>query len=207
MPPVRARMGGLDGLRAVAAGLVFVCHAALYWSVQNNTWPQTQRSAVGQLGAFGVAIFFVISGCVIFRPFVGGGSVGLTAYACRRVSRIVPAYWVALAVFALVLPDRVPGLRTPHAWAFAAFLQVYVPGLVAQGLRPAWTLCVEITFYAAVPVLAMVRGRAAAVVLVGLAAGSVAVQALALNPVDSTILGYWDWFGVGMRLAWLSCGQ
>src|SRR3954470_1236399 len=107
MSPVRARLGGLDALRAVAAGLVFVCHAALFWSQQTDSWHETSRSAAAQLGTFGVAIFFVISGCVIFRPFLGGRPVDLVAYARRRLARIVPAYWVALVVFALVLPEQV----------------------------------------------------------------------------------------------------
>ena len=206
MPSSRTRLGGLDGLRAVAAGLVFVCHAALFWSRETDAWDETATSAVGHLGGFGVAIFFVVSGCVIFRPFIGGGPVDVAAYARRRLARIVPAYWVALAVLALLLPAQVPGLATSDAWVFAGFLQVYVPGQLAHGLSPAWTLCVEITFYAAVPVLAMLRGRGLMLVVAGLAGSSLAVQALALAPHTSTLLGHWDWFAIGIALAWLSSG-
>lgn len=206
MPPVRARLGGLDALRAVAAGLVFACHAASCWSQRTGHWHELANSAVGRLGGFGVAIFFVISGCVISRPFIAGASVDLGAYARRRLARIVPAYWVALAVFAVVFPGWVPGLRTAHAWEFAGFLQIYFPRLLPIGLAPAWTLCIELTFYAAVPLLAKARGYGAALALTTLALYSVVVQALALAPIDSTLLGYCDWFGIGIALAWLSQG-
>ena len=51
----------------------------------------------------GVAIFFVISGFLLYRPFLAasrGGPAAIRGYLRRRVLRIVPAYWVALTVLA-----------------------------------------------------------------------------------------------------------
>src|SRR5439155_8306716 len=56
----------------------------------------------------GVAIFFVISGFLLYRPFAASRAAGQPAprtgpYAWRRVLRIVPAYWLALTVTVVVL--------------------------------------------------------------------------------------------------------
>ena len=58
----------------------------------------------------GVTIFFVTSGFLLYLPFVParlGAEPDLTGpYAWRRFLRLVPAYWVALTVIALVLSRR-----------------------------------------------------------------------------------------------------
>ena len=54
----------------------------------------------------GVALFFLISGFLLYRPYAlalvhGSEPPRLAAYAKRRFLRIVPAYWVALTLLAL----------------------------------------------------------------------------------------------------------
>ena len=49
----------------------------------------------------GVTIFFVISGFLLYRPFIASRTTGADAprlrdYARRRVLRILPAYWLVL---------------------------------------------------------------------------------------------------------------
>ena len=57
-------------------------------------------------GFFGLNFFFVLSGFVLFLPVVARrgdfGSIG--SYAARRVARIVPAYYVAIAIGLAALP-------------------------------------------------------------------------------------------------------
>ena len=80
------RLIGLQYLRAIAATLVVLFHAAV------NT-----KASFG-FGTFGVDIFFVISGFLMWaitdehtRPW---------SFLRDRVRRVVPAYWVAtLTVF------------------------------------------------------------------------------------------------------------
>src|SRR3954452_12960796 len=103
---VRARSFPLvDGLRAVAALLVIVHHAGIY-AVLGGT-DSVLRPYVARLDV-GVAIFFLISGFLLYRPFVRArfrsiGAPRPLAYGWRRFLRIVPAYWVALTVIALWL--------------------------------------------------------------------------------------------------------
>jgi peptidoglycan/LPS O-acetylase OafA/YrhL len=192
---------------------VFLCHACLLWMMVHVESPSR---AIAYLGSFGVAIFFVVSGLVIYRPFVEARSSGVTpdlrAYAVRRMIRIVPAYWVALAVFAVVLPAEVGyPISSGHLGMFAAFGQIYSPGYYYSGLGPAWSLDVEVCFYAAAPVVAFAshwlierggRRHLEDLLLLCLGLASIAVRRFSPDGiVGGTILGYSGWFTIGMALA------
>ena len=77
----------------------------------------------------GVTLFFVISGFLLYRPFVaarfirGRRALGTGRYAWHRFLRIVPAYWVALTVIALWL--GLPHVFGPDAIVYYGFGQVY----------------------------------------------------------------------------------
>ena len=100
----------IDGLRAFAAIAVLLTHVSIYSGLVaagGDAARYAQRLEVG------VAIFFVISGFVLYRPFLQARldarelpRVG--RYAGRRALRIVPAYWLALTVAAVVL--SLPGV-------------------------------------------------------------------------------------------------
>ena len=93
----------IDGLRAFAAIAVLLTHVSIYSGLVaagGDAARYAQRLEVG------VAIFFVISGFVLYRPFLQARldarelpRVG--RYASRRALRIVPAYWLALTVAAV----------------------------------------------------------------------------------------------------------
>ena len=98
VPTVTARLPALDGLRAVAALLVVATHAAYLTGFTVN------GGLLGRLagrGDFGVAIFFALSGFLLHHGLVADardGRTDLRAYAVRRAARVLPAYWVTLAV-------------------------------------------------------------------------------------------------------------
>jgi peptidoglycan/LPS O-acetylase OafA/YrhL len=107
----------------------------------------------------GVTIFFVISGFLLYRPFVLAQLQEerlprVRSYAVRRFLRIVPCYWVALTVVALVLglDDVFTASGIP---TYYGFLQAYSDDTFAGGIGQAWTLCVEVAFYAFLPVWAV----------------------------------------------------
>src|SRR4051794_15995274 len=99
------RFPHVDSLRAIAALAVLGTHAALYAGAVH---PGSHVGRYAQRLEVGVAVFFVISGFLLYRPYVAARVAGIDGprvgpYAWRRFLRIVPAYWVALTISALAL--------------------------------------------------------------------------------------------------------
>ena len=212
-PPGNPRFPLLDSLRALAALAVFAGHTYT-----------GQYAFAADPGLFllavhvadeGVAIFFLLSGFLLYRPFLVARRAGrpypLGDYVTRRVVRIVPAYWAALTI--VIALGFVGGVDGGNWWAFYGFGQIYGPRLIGQGIGVAWTLCIEVTFYAALPVYAALaarltrRGgpRAEMILLGALSAGSLAYRAHYANLLQTAAIsrlpGYVLWFALGMGLA------
>ena len=213
-PPGNPRFPLFDSLRAVAALCVFAGHTVT--GVYTVSEHPTLFLWAAELAYEGVAIFFLISGFLLYRPFLvarrGGPAVGVAPYAKRRFLRIVPAYWVALTIF--IAAGFVSGVTTSNWWIFYAFGQIYSSVDIGHGIGVAWTLCIEVTFYAALPLFALVAGRLAGRsrwfatdlgLLALLAAGSLAFRAhfRAFTEIStvSTLAGTFFWFALGMGLA------
>ena len=191
----------LDGLRAVAALGVLLTHVAFQTG-------ETGRGAGGAVLArldAGVAVFFVLSGFLLYRPYARATLTGspwpsLRRYALRRAARILPAYWAVLAVVALA--STVPaGVLATHAWLG----QTYTGTLLAS-LSQTWSLCTEVAFYAVLPLLAAAAARRQTAVLAAAVLGSYAyIATVHLLDLDQRALlwlpGHLDWFAAGMAVA------
>jgi peptidoglycan/LPS O-acetylase OafA/YrhL len=210
----------MDSLRAIAALSVLAFHAAFFAGIYTSGSPL--RAYLAQPGV-GVAVFFAISGFLLYRPFVrarleGRPAPATRAYAWRRFLRIVPAYWLALTVVAIWLSLDVVVRPAWHLPLFYGFGQIYAAETGLSGLGQAWTLCVEVTFYAFLPLwaLAMRRRRAGGelAALAGLWVASLAWKLFATRHVRPSSLGSGPWlmplpnfldqFAVGMALAVVS---
>lgn len=151
----QARLGGFDGLRAIAALSVFVYHLIYFAPVADRSVQQLLE----QLRA-GVWIFFVLSGFLLYRPYArsraeGRSSPSLRSYAARRVLRILPAYWAALCFLTYVVHATVIAERGPRdALIQFGFLQIYTLEHTFLGLAHTWSLAVEAVFYALLPMYA-----------------------------------------------------
>jgi peptidoglycan/LPS O-acetylase OafA/YrhL len=191
----------LDGLRAVAALAVLLTHVAF----------QTGEVGRGAGGAVlarfdaGVAVFFVLSGFLLYRPYArarwtGGRWPSTGTYALRRAARILPAYWLVLA--AVAFTSSVPaGVLATHVWLGQAYT-----GPLLGSLTQTWSLCTEVAFYAALPLLAVAARRREGAVLAGCVAGSYAFIAV-VHVLDAPLRallwlpGHLDWFAAGMAVA------
>jgi peptidoglycan/LPS O-acetylase OafA/YrhL len=213
-PPGNPRFPLLDSLRAIAALTILVTHVS---GVTNFNTDNPLGAYTARLN-MGVTIFFLLSGFLLYRPFIaaryaGRPPIGVRAFFRRRVLRIVPAYWVALTVLALTI--GLAGMWH-HAVRLYLFGQIYWLDSTSEGIFPAWTLCIEVTFYAALPFFAMavarlVRGRrhplrieAAVLCALGLASLALrtALQATGgFYVLQNTLACYLDWFVVGMLVA------
>jgi peptidoglycan/LPS O-acetylase OafA/YrhL len=173
----RGRVAGLDGLRGVAASAVLVYHVWAFGAPDGVLPSLGAGYHLITLLPLGVVLFFTLSGFLLYRPFAaslwtGAPLPSLRSYARRRVLRLVPAYWVILAVVvaggaALVRAGdgslRLGPLHEqPLALAAnAALVQGYSPATVLTGIGPAWTLVVEVAFYSVLPLLALAVARVA----------------------------------------------
>jgi peptidoglycan/LPS O-acetylase OafA/YrhL len=151
--PRNPRFPLFDSLRAIAALSVLLFHVAFV--LEGFTDDRWGRYAT-QLN-IGVTIFFLISGFLLYRPFVRARYAGepmpdIGRYATRRLFRIVPAYWVALIVIALWIDLPVV---FDHPWFHFTFTHVYNRQDLLTGVGHTWTLAVEMTFYIFLPVWAL----------------------------------------------------
>ncbi|WP_249416507.1 acyltransferase [Streptomyces sp. TS71-3] len=146
------RLRALDGLRLVAALMVAVYHYGGRDGVIASAWGDTPRHQFPTMhqwfayGCLGVQIFFVISGFVIC---MSGWGRPLRSFFASRVSRLMPAYWVAVVLITLVfaLPPVVYRTVSPSD-ALVNLTLLQEPLGADRVLGVDWTLWVEIRFYA-----------------------------------------------------------
>ena len=212
------RFPTLNAVRAGGALMVLSTHVAF------NTGEVVQGSFGAVLSRldFGVALFFVLSGFLLARPFflaVARGERGpaVDHYLWKRALRILPLYWVVVTV-ALVVDPRNADASLADWVRNLTFTQIYAEGLPASSLTHMWSLATEVAFYVLLPLLVLVMagrprpgghlplGRVHAW-LVALAVVGVAWTALVagLNdtdvPMHQWLPGFLPWFGGGMLLA------
>ena len=157
------RLHSLTGLRWFAALAVFVSHAHL----------------IGEhgvaLGSAGVSFFFVLSGFVLVWSSPPGDTAA--RFYRRRLARVYPLYVVTTTAVLILIAVGVLRTRWPSTDAFGSnllLLQEWFPTPPTSYAPnpPAWTLSVEVLFYAVFPLMALRRGSAhgwKALVLGGLA--------------------------------------
>ena len=101
----KANFECLDGLRFIAAFMVVFAHTLGFGWTELHLKSQFVHS----LGHYGVAVFFCLSGFLLYRPFViatidGTPMPALRPYLRNRLLRIVPLFWFALAVYVFMCP-------------------------------------------------------------------------------------------------------
>ena len=148
-PITQQRIGGFDGLRALAVLAVFFSHRASSW--------------VGSLGSFGVTLFFALSGFLIIgilyeerlvietkRKSVGAA---WRAFLVRRSFRIFPIYYLTLAVLALLAflhisrTDWNPVGHIFHVFYFSNVWIFFIQKAWIGQYSHLWSLSIEEQFY------------------------------------------------------------
>jgi peptidoglycan/LPS O-acetylase OafA/YrhL len=210
----RSFLPAVEGMRACAAMGVVVTHVAF----------QTGHSSGVDGRLFGrfdlaVAVFFALSGFLLWRGHAaaarGLGPNGFRGprtghYLRSRVVRIMPAYLVAVVVILSLLPEA--DHPSPTVWlANLTLTQIYVPLTLTGGLTQMWSLSVEVTFYLALPILALlarrlpVRARVPAIAALGVLSWAWGWEPFAhagpgINPLNWPP-AFFSWFAAGMLLA------
>jgi peptidoglycan/LPS O-acetylase OafA/YrhL len=181
----------------------------------------------------GVPIFFVLSGYLLFGPWVRAAAAGATApslrrYARHRVRRIMPAYIVTVLAAYLIYHFHDAGPNPGHSWngllrnltLTQTYTDSYMFSHLHQGLTQMWSLAVEVAFYVTLPVIAYLllvvlcrRRWRPGLLLAGLAvlalispAWMVLVHTVDFLPDGARLWlpGYLAWFIGGMMLTVLA---
>lgn len=148
----------LDALRGIAILGVVIVHSASNWFnfVQVPlTVPVLGVDVVNLLffGSYGVSLFFLLSGYLLTwteEKRARSGSYSVQLYALRRVLRLVPAYYVAIAVVIVLRPNN---SNIEAVLMHMTFLHNFHPGYV-NSLEPAWwSLTPEVVFYCLLPII------------------------------------------------------
>jgi peptidoglycan/LPS O-acetylase OafA/YrhL len=139
---VRERLSGLDALRGIAALSVVFYHFTWYYGYKIDTNFITRISF--PLGSYGVDLFFVISGFVIFMTLERATT--LRSFAISRFARLYPTFWTAVGV--TIIARGLDGRLTMSPGAVLANLTM-VPTLFGAPFVDGvyWTLFYELGFY------------------------------------------------------------
>lgn len=179
----------IDGLRGIAAVLVFLNHAPL---VMINAEIVPKRFYIASYpfgfasGALGVQIFFCITGFLFFeKVLAAGGKLDWKRFFTSRIKRLVPLYCFAVSA-AIAIAWLAKGPFPADAKTLRAALRLYAFGFLPLAnlgdfemgrlLGTVWSLPYEWGFYLLLPLLAWLvtrRSWAAVAFLIALTAAVV----------------------------------
>jgi peptidoglycan/LPS O-acetylase OafA/YrhL len=151
-----SQLDELDGLRGLAALIVFLSHTS---NVGVRLFPHVDASGTGKTGVY---LFFVLSAFLLTTPFLQAAAdraaAGrLTSYFTRRFWRIYPLYsgylLVALIV-TLACPASLPTVKSigvPYPLSPGGFVDQL---LLRRSTGVTWSILVECRYYLVLPVVA-----------------------------------------------------
>ena len=154
----------LDGLRAVAALSIVIFHTLLFIQFEYTPLSIAVNHAWYYLST-GVDLFFVLSGFLLFLPYVralldSSPLPSARRFYRRRALRILPAYWVCLAILvALKLLVRHVPFSPGDVAAHIVLVNDSFPQFNRDYNGPFWTLAVEAQFYVLLPLMALLVAR------------------------------------------------
>jgi peptidoglycan/LPS O-acetylase OafA/YrhL len=203
----------LDGWRAIAIAGVMLTHGFQSLFYPAGPYPSYEALKLIQVGTRGVDVFFAISGFLIcsrlLRERETTGRISLTAFYLRRAFRILPPYFVYLAVVAVLAGVGVLAVEPREFVACLLFVRNYVQPADGHGWYTGhyWSLSVEEHFYLFWPLFLIAlgsrRARPVAVVLallvpvwtaVGTSSGWIPVNEVGARTdtrLDALIWGCW----------------
>ena len=168
----------LDGLRGLAAFVVFVFHAIMMAPPESPAMRILMVPVLRPLwdGPGAVMLFFVLSGFVLTLPYTGRAprKIEPGPFLIRRIARLYPAYWavliVALALRFLLFDTRgLSGLSSwpamhwtlPVGWmSIVRHFFMLSPRLDVDEIDPViWSLIIEMKISVVFPLLVFIVSR------------------------------------------------
>jgi len=141
---MKQRIEELDGLRGIAAVSVVLFH---YFTRYDQIYSHEHLpDGLFAYGNYGVHLFFIISGFVIFWSLINIKKP--LDFVVSRFSRLYPVYWAAMALtFLCVSTIGLPGREASVSAFFGNFLMFHSYFHIPNVDGVYWTLSVELTFY------------------------------------------------------------
>jgi peptidoglycan/LPS O-acetylase OafA/YrhL len=174
----------LDGWRAIAILLVMVCHGGDALFHATGLLPSGWVHRVTRHFAFGVDIFFGLSGLLITSRLLAQWQTPpgalLRGFYVRRLFRILPPYLTYLAVLGLLAAAGALPVTSAELVSCLLFVRNYLPAALGGWYTGQfWSLAIEEHFYLLWPLLLLLLGpRRALWGAVGLAVGLAAWRSL-----------------------------
>jgi len=198
VPPHQKYLQGFDTIRGFAACLVAIGHAS--WA----TYPvfANAQSIIPFVGfaVKAVPIFAVLSGFLIYRSALSIASLqDLRAYVVRRFFRIYPVYLAAVLACLVIGQYVASEQHSGFAYFMADVFMFNVISWPGYANPPAWSLYIEVTFYAFMPLALITVGQRRMLLLAALA---IAAMVLADHP--SRVFVLWRYFMFGIVASELS---
>lgn len=178
-----ARLWKLEMLRGLSAVAVLVCHFAVIFPALGAS---EVRNAVANWGVTAVVIFFVLSGAVI-RLSVERAGFSTASFLWRRGVRILPLYFLAVAVSVALDPHSADATHIGGHLLFVATL----PGWISPTFSSnpvLWSLSYEMFFYVLYALLGGPRPRGEKI---GGALAAVCGALLCMKPSMPGWLAHW----------------
>jgi peptidoglycan/LPS O-acetylase OafA/YrhL len=213
VPPAAApRNLSLDGLRGIACLLVYFFHTGFNF----------RYGPIVLVGSAGVHIFFVLSGFLMFGPFLPSllgkrPPPSLWRYMVRRTTRIYPPFLVSLICFTAIryaIGIKPPSVRNVALHGLLVF-NYFDPSYYMDINGVYWTLAIEAQFYVLLPLVLIplakhAAGRPAIAIALFMSVGIISRYLESHMPSNSrwasfqSLLSHLDMFGLGMAAAWIS---
>jgi peptidoglycan/LPS O-acetylase OafA/YrhL len=214
----RHEFAAVDAARGLAAGLVLIHHLTVFFPTAfvallgRDTFAARGLALLSNLNTEAVMLFFVVSGFCIRSSSRTSNFAHLNEvlyYGRRRVARIVPLYWFALAFTGVT--GAILGLTANHAFSLEnlvgnlGFLQTSESArgtwFVPYGLNgPLWSISYEAFYYVLFPIALIaesafgIRSNTTSLIVAYVfSLGAVVAYNLAPNPIMLFAIYYSVW--------------
>ncbi|MGZ3506257.1 MAG: acyltransferase family protein [Vulcanimicrobiaceae bacterium] len=199
--PSSRRIAYIDGLRAIAVLGVVAYHAAKDApGVSQLAAPSSPLMLFFRQGCHGVDLFFVLSGFCLAYPTLhalhkkGLATFDVPAFMARRLVRIVPPYYAAIALFTalgyvlLHFGMTIPRSMSQHpTWLVSLRNALFIDGDGDFLTMPFWTLAVEFRWYFLFPFCLWLWARSHSMFLAAFAV-AIALGVTRAGSVDVLVL-------------------
>jgi len=155
----------LNTYRGIGATIIIFYHSL----VMSRNWQNITLNNFGiflrSLGLVSVVFFLILSGYLNFRPYAVSLLTGEPpvvkgwGFLIRRLSKLLPIYWLALLIFWLIIPGLHNSLH--NIWSYIFLYNIYTIHkniMFLTGIITSWTLAIEYFYLIPLVLISLLLG-------------------------------------------------